>query len=44
MKTDLYTKTVLTVIAIALIAIAFQNVNFVSTVQQAPLQLLNQQL
>ena len=32
MKTDLYTKTVLTVIAIALSAIAFQNVNFVSTV------------
>lgn len=31
MKTDLYTKTVLTVIAIALSAIAFQNVNFVST-------------
>ena len=32
MKTDLYTKTVLTVIAVALSAIAFQNVNFVSTV------------
>ncbi|QIK60488.1 hypothetical protein G7050_11880 [Dysgonomonas sp. HDW5A] len=31
MKTDLYTKTVLTVIAIALSAIAFQTVNFVST-------------
>lgn len=31
MKTDLYTKTVLTVIAIALSTIAFQNVNFVST-------------
>lgn len=31
MKTDLYTKTILTVIAIALSAIAFQNVNFVST-------------
>ncbi len=31
MKIDLYTKTVLTVIAVALSAIAFQNVNFVST-------------
>ncbi|PXV69218.1 hypothetical protein CLV62_101487 [Dysgonomonas alginatilytica] len=31
MKTDLYTKIVLTIIAIALSAIAFQNVNFVST-------------
>ncbi|SHG13527.1 hypothetical protein [Dysgonomonas macrotermitis] len=31
MKTDIYTKIVLTVIAIALSVIAFQNVNFVTT-------------
>ncbi len=31
MKTDIYTKIVLTVIAIALSAIALQNVNFVTT-------------
>ena len=31
MKTDIYTKIVLTVIAIALSAIALQNVNFATT-------------
>ena len=31
MKTDLYTKTILSIIAVALIVIAFQNVNLVST-------------
>ncbi len=36
MKTDLYTKIILTVIAIALCAIVFQNTNFVAPAQASP--------
>ena len=35
MKVDLYTKSVLTVIAVALCAIAFQNVKVISEAQAA---------
>jgi len=36
MKTDLYTKVVLTVIAVALCVIVFQNTQLVTTAQAAP--------
>jgi len=36
MKTDVYTKVVLTVIAIALCVIVFQNTNFITPAQAAP--------
>lgn len=36
MKTDVYTKIVLTVIAVCLVVIVFRNINFIPTAQAVP--------
>jgi hypothetical protein len=44
MKTDLYTKAVLTVIAIALCTLAIQNMNFIQTAKADPQRVLSDEI